>query len=441
MFPKIICQYRGKTHAITGFQLQGMRIVPQEESHKYEHFSQTLLDKQMDFIHSLQTIPEDFSLELRYLSDPAEPHNIRIYFLLKVAASGREKIDEKSEQMSRHMLNLLMINNPCHEFRAVAEEKELRYLFEPFEFSHVAEIVRREDLIGLDAMRKRTTRTMGFDSEAAPCNPQGTEIKLSQIYYVFPFTFHLDNMERVCSVLFLQHQPCLLSVCLRPYRMNPKDENHLEGRIKSCEKYSQLSIGLSEDVEKLEPFLKMQATTLFKNCAKEFLALQDASFLMKIQMASPVPVPFDLWSVVGSTITAPTGQLKSSSPDAMENAFVGGYDLAQPRNKREKTRAISNLRNMDFEVWIPSIADPGTCHWRYLFDVQQANAAFRLPLPTTSEFPGIETIQYQVKTAPSDLPTSGLLIGEHVYLTNQGEYSPRDPGECRHLDQLPGGGQ
>ncbi|MBU1207569.1 MAG: hypothetical protein KKH04_11675 [Proteobacteria bacterium] len=136
---------------------------------------------------------------------------------------------------------------------------------------------------------------------------------------------------------------------------------------------------------------------------------------MKIQMASPAPVPFDLWSVVGSTITAPTGQLKSGSPDALENAFVGGYDLAQPRNKREKARAIGNLKNMDFEVWIPSIADPGTRHWRYLFDVQQANAAFRLPLPTTSEFPGIETIQYQVKTASSDLPTSGLLIVGKIF--------------------------
>jgi hypothetical protein len=71
LFPKIIRQNRRKTYAITGIHLQGIRIVPQEESHKYEHFSQTLLDKQMDFIHSLQTIPEDLSIELRYLSDPA----------------------------------------------------------------------------------------------------------------------------------------------------------------------------------------------------------------------------------------------------------------------------------------------------------------------------------------------------------------------------------
>jgi hypothetical protein len=46
----------------------------------------------------------------------------------------------------------------------------------------------------------------------------------------------------------------------------------------------------------------------------------------------------------------------------------------------------------------------------------QAAAAFRLPLPITGEFPGINTIMYHPKSAPADLPENGLLIGEHDFL-------------------------
>jgi hypothetical protein len=68
---------------------------------------------------------------------------------------------------------------------------------------------------------------------------------------------------------------------------------------------------------------------------------------------------------------------------------------------------------MGFSPWIPTISDDKNPHWRYLFNVSQASAGFRIPISIASSFPGIDTWQYQIKSAPSDLPGEGLLIGQN----------------------------
>lgn len=75
-----------------GIRLEGIRILTSEEHQSYEDFSMTLLGRQMDFIHSLHELAEDFAIELRYLFNPQEPHLIKVYFLVQVTGSKKSNV-------------------------------------------------------------------------------------------------------------------------------------------------------------------------------------------------------------------------------------------------------------------------------------------------------------------------------------------------------------
>ncbi len=316
-----------------------------------------------------------------------------------------------------------------HEFELVEEKKKLNYLMEPFDLRHVAEIARREDMIPLDTIRKVTSR-VGFGAPGEEVEKEGGTCTSSQIYYVFPYSLNLDNMEKVCNVLFLQNLPGMISICMRPYMLTERDEAFLETRIKMCEKYSQLGIGISDNIESLDPFLKKQANALYDSCANTLLKLQDAAFLQKVQIVSSHPITQEVVNTVGITLTEHSGHPKLVFSEKSEQNFSGGYDCYLPKDEDQTNTALQNLKKMAFVKWIPSFADQEMFHLRYIFDVSQASAGFRLPIPIAAEFPGINTLQYHHKSAPSELPSKGIFIGEHSHL-NKGRKVFVDKGDRR----------
>lgn len=399
--------------------LEAMRALPRDDRSRYGDFLFNLLGRQMDFIHSLHALSAEYRIDLRYLFDPATPHHLRVYHLVRVSAGSESAVLEEAERLGTYILHSLMVHNHLHEFRPVEAEEELRYLVTPFAFEHTVEIVRREDVIALDSIRKRTTRHLGFGRSGETVEPEPARAPNSCIYYVFPYALNLDTMERLCNALFLQKQPCLVSVCVKPYPLTPEDEARLEENVRICEKYEQLELHATEDVEQLTPFLKSQAGTLYKNCILELVQLQDAAFLLKVQIASSHPIPQALTTITGASITEHTGHPRPAFDKVMESTFTGGYDYYYPQNQDEKAAAIANLQNMEFRPWVPTLAELPFRHWRYLFDVSETSSAFRLPMPGAGEFPGINTIQYHIKPAPSDVPTSGLVLGEHINLNRR----------------------
>ena len=436
-FARIIKQTGSETFTATiGIKLQGMRVLPQEVSMKYEEFVINALSRQMDFIQSLHDLPEECALDLRYLFDPKDQHAINVYFLIRVKAVSKNEAVTSAQHLEKYLLHLLLINNNLHEFVPVIEESELSYLIEPFLFQHIVEITRREEFIELDTMtRKRCRPFVGFSNEAI-IEPLDKNMSMSPacIYYVFPYLLNLSNMERLCNILFLQTHPCVVSVCINPRRITPLDFTKLEERVQLCEKFAQLTISAAPDVDKLKPFLRSQAHVLYKQCTKELLQLQDAAFLLKFQIASSRPIGQELVDIAGTTVTEHTGQprLAFLNPVELESMFAGGYDWHEPKNKDEYRVALNNLQNMEFDQWIPTIAEAPLCHWRYLFDISQASAAFRLPIPVAAQFPGIDTILYHLKIAPSYLPKSGLLLGEHNSLNKKRQVFYGNKDRARH---------
>lgn len=437
-FARIIEKLNKTTFAATfGIHLHGIHILPEDHRKNRDEFAMNLLGRQMDFINSLFELPARYAVELRYYFTPEDPYQVHIFFLIQVREPTRKAVAETAADCERYFLRLLQIHNHLHEFAPIETEEKLINLMEPFKIKHLVELVRREDLIPLDSTHKIAAKPVGFhtgpdapDKTDAPPPPPHPDTP--HIYYVFPYSLHLGNMERLCQTLLLQSHPCMINVCMRPYHLTGDDEIHFEERIQLCEKYAQLGLASSEDVEKLRPFLRNQANTLYKNCARDFSQLQDAAFLQRVQIASSHPISHELVTVLGASLTEHTGHPKPPFSYDKENPFIGGYDWFIPRNKPQATTALGNLKKLRFDPWIPTTADPRRAHWRYLLDVSQASAAFRLPFPLASEFPGLNTVQYTSKAAPSDLPTEGLLLGEHTFLRDRREVRFETQDRLRH---------
>ena len=426
-----ISKIKGKNYsAVFAIKVKGIRVLPAEERRDYAGFIIRQLGRQMDVIHSLHEAPVNYTIDLRYLYHPKRPHRIDVYFLIKVIENGKQKAAESAMYFYDFFFNQLMVNNQHHEFEPVHDGDFLEYLIEPFEFNEFAEIVRREDNIPLDTARKLQVKPMGFH------RPKTTSKATSsaEIYYVFPFSITLNNMERLCHTLYLQKNPILVSICLRPFKVSEKEENLFQDRLNQCEKYSQLSIGNEkfDDIDQVIPYLQNQAAKLYQRCSQNLSQFLDAAFLQKIQITSSAPLPHGVISVTGATLTEHTGHPKLIFSEKDENEYAGGYEYFYPANEKEHSKALNNLKNMEFDHWVPTIADKAHQNWRYLFNVSQAIAGFRLPISTPKSFPGIDTWQFQIKPAPSDLPAQGLFIGENTLFNKQQNVYLKTDDRRRH---------
>lgn len=416
---------------ILGIKLKSIRILPLEERKDFKEFATSLLNRQMDVIHSLHQLNTNLAFDLRYLYHPKTPNTIHIAILINVQETSQTG---DISQLAMYIWRLFQINNHLLDLELINDKNELEFFIKPFEFNHFLEITRREDQIPLDSMRKSTNSEMGFTvngpNKVPPCSEQAS----SSLYYAYPFSLHLDTMDRICNTLFIQNYPSLISICLKPYILQEPEETYLEQRIALCEKYAQLELGHTEqvDVQQLSPFLKLQAQELYSHCSRELVQLQDASFLQKIQIVSSEPVSWELATVTGSVLTEHAGHSQITETESNKDSFSGGYEWYIPKTSEQQKVSMDNLIRMEFTPWLPSLAPRGYEHLRYLFDVSQANAGFRLPLPTAAEFPGLDTIQYQTKIAPSDTPSSGLLLGEHHHLTEKRKIYYRHQDRRRH---------
>jgi hypothetical protein len=408
-------------NAVFAVRLKSVPILPTHLRAEPENFGLRLLGRHMDLIHALHDPRFDLAVELRYLFDPIRPYAVEVYFLI------RTRTPEAAAVFASDFLGLLHAHFDLHRFRPVEDEAETARLLAPFAPEDIVEILRREDRVPLDSLRRTSAGRLGFNPPEIPEDPDAAES--GRVYVAFPFSLHLDPFARLCAVLLLQDRPALVSIGLRPYRLTPEDEEFLARRVRRCEKFAQLSIRASDDVARLKPFLKRQAENLHHRCVRDFVHLQDAALLQKIQVLSPGRVSADLVATLGACITEHAGHPHAPLLEKSDQLFAGGYEWRRPENEAARNIALRNYRDMAFDAWAPTVAPEGFAHLPYLFDVSQAAAGFRLPFPVGSEFPGIETVQYSHRVAPSDLPVRGVVLGDHP-LAHRGR-SVRFPTEDR----------
>jgi hypothetical protein len=295
--------------AIFGIKLKGIRVLPAEERDHYENFVIRQIGRQMDVINCLHESPILHTTELRYLYHPDRPHQIDVYFLVRIIEPQKQKAIETAFWFHDYFFNQLMVNNQHHEFERVTEESVLGFLIDPFEFNDLAEIVRREAYIPLDISHTLRSKPVGFCIPNRSAASHQEKPGKADIYYVFPFSLTLNNMERLCHILYLQKNPMLVSVRLQPYKITEQDENLFLDRLVQCEKYAQLPLEKEryDHNDSILPYLRNRAAQLYHHCAKNLSEFLDAAFLQKIQIVSSTSLPHDVISVLGATLTEHTG--------------------------------------------------------------------------------------------------------------------------------------
>jgi hypothetical protein len=404
----------GRCQAITGIELSSVRLLNAEERQAHGDFAVAMLDRHLDLVRGLRALPPGVSLELRYLRTADEPHRVRVCLFLRAAADRESKAAVAADRAGRFVFDLLTVNNPLQVFSPIARTAELETLLNPFPIEDIVEITRREEHIPVDPARGEDAASVGFVQEGP--SPHHSESTSPLVYYVYPYCLSFETMERLCNTLLLGSAPALVSICLRLCSLEPDDLRGLEERVRMCEKFSQLSLSGGGDLDRLQPFLRRRAEALLKNCSRELLQLQDAAFEVAVRVASAGSVPDALLAVTGASLTEHAGHPRPAFPDALEDPLTGGYEATRAIAATQRETARHNLRTGGFEPWVPTQARGAEARWRGMFPVSQVCAAFRLPLPLHSEFPGIETLLHRPKPAPSELPADGVLLGEHLAL-------------------------
>ncbi|MEC4675523.1 MAG: DUF87 domain-containing protein [Nitrospirota bacterium] len=256
----------------------------------------------------------------------------------------------------------------------------------------------REDIIEVETAKR--LRGFGADKELYGRDK-------NRIYFVYPFIWSVNSLARLFSVMLFQDAPCFLSISLKPVDFSPEIEEFFEKQIDLCERY------LASESQARSP-VNARIEFITKTLQSQLLRLEDSPFLMKIRIASNGKVRRAMIDSFGVEITEHAG-----SPDLIKDSndayvFSGGYDWHFFSGEREKRKELDNLKHMQFGHYAGTLADKTDRHVRYLFDANQANCAFRFPLPRADELPGIETRFYRKVLPPPDVPAEGIIIGKNV---------------------------
>ncbi|NOZ25742.1 MAG: DUF87 domain-containing protein, partial [Nitrospirae bacterium] len=368
----------------------------------YRDFAFRLLNRQIDFINSLDCPEDGRAFDLRFICRPDSSLHTRgridVVLVSMVSDAGKESSRAKAVDVFRDLWSMLASLSEHYEFECVTGREDFRSVHDPFPVRQIVEITRREDVIEIGTAK----RLRGFSAAK-----EGYADDDNRIYFVYPFIWSANSLSRLFSVLLFQDEPCLLSVSLKPVDFSDGIERFFVRQTELCERY------LASESQARSP-VNARIEFITRTLQSQFLRLEDSPFLMKIRIASSGPVRRALIDSFGVEITEHAG-----SPDLIRDAndayvFSGGYDWHCFSEGRELGREAVNMKYMRFEHHAATQADKGDVHIRYLFDATQANCAFRFPLPGSSELPGVETSFFRKVLPPADVPSGGIVIGKNA---------------------------
>ncbi|GBE36789.1 AAA-like domain protein [bacterium BMS3Bbin07] len=391
----------GKWHSFFAVRLASVTVFD-PSSGDYKDFAFKLLNRQIDFINSLDCPEDGRAFELRFICRPDRTLHVRgridIVLIAMVSDTEKDISRKKADDIFHDIWSMLAAISDYYEFECITIRDDFLSVYDPFPVQEIVEIMRREDIIEIETAK----RLRGFSAKK-----ESYADNENRIYFVYPFIWSANSLSRLFSVMLFQDAPCFLSISLKPVDFSDKIEQFFIKQIDLCEKY------LASESQARSP-VNARIEFITKTLQSQLLRLEDSPFLMKMRIASNGKVQRALIDSFGVEITEHAG-----SPDLIKDSndayvFSGGYDWHCFSDGQEKRKEIENLKHMNFGHYAGTLADKKDSHARYLFDANQANCAFRFPLPRVNELPGIETRFYKKVLPPTDVPTEGIVIGKNV---------------------------
>ncbi|MBI4687728.1 MAG: type IV secretion system DNA-binding domain-containing protein [Nitrospirae bacterium] len=387
-------QREGKWYTFFAIKLNSiLTFDPEHGEHK--NFAFELLNRQIDFINTLDCPEDERVINLRFICRPDPSFyrrgKIDVVLIIRIPSEDKDISIIKAKKVFNDIWPIITSISENYEFEPVFNQDEFHSFYKPFPINSVAEIARRDDIIEINTAKR--IRVKGFSSEG------NTElsgvIDNDKIYYTYPFIWGANSVSRIFKTMQYQKFPSMVSIILKPVAFNDDIEKLFLEKLEKIE----ATVALHRNTSRIQ--------SIAKNLNSQLLRIEDSPFYLKILVASEGEVAKGLIDSVGVEITEHAG-----SPDIVKDTnddyvFSGGYEWYY----LEKEKAENEIEWLDINFSVPSVAPGDDKKMRYIFDSTQANCAFRFPVPDMNETPGITTKFYKSVMPPSNIPETGVLLG------------------------------
>ena len=330
------------------------------------------------------------------------------------SSHSEEDARRQVEDQLSQLLVQLCASFPDYIWQAVTTQEEFVRIWKPVEWdkARVAEIQRREELVTLDSIKP--TRRLGFDNTLV----DDDEIPRTNLYVVHPFLPHPGQLERLLRMILLNPHKIVFTVMLSPVDLEDREEQLLMDEISSSEGFRK---NPSPNIQRIQ---EHRASMVCNALMSQMLSLQDAPFYTTITLASPEKLPATLVEAAGLAVSASIGEVPNSV--YTEPAFIqmGGYDVAFPVSKEEKTIVRANLATLSQQPWVNALAPAGMQRLRYMMNGHESACAFRFPEDLGDGLPGMKTHTERSRPIPLELtqkvdrldPAQTLLLGTNTHM-------------------------
>jgi len=238
----------------------------------------------------------------------------------------------------------------------------------------------------LSADRQIGHQTAGFG------NPAGADCDLPSPpgdgWQLYPFVWSVGGLRRTLEVTQATPGQAMLCVTLRPTGLHEMEEERLRGLLLAGRRKQKAVAMLLQDTTKHENLY--WTPELVRGCPQQveesvlanravFRAVPGRwrhPYLLRVCLAGRETCPDPLVRALAADLTAPDG---SPRP----------YTLTYPEGPEEREVARRNLRWLEMEGWGTDVLlAPPDQRLRYLVDVREAQAAFRIPVLDPDEADG-----------------------------------------------------
>lgn len=247
-----------------------------------------------------------------------------------------------------------------YELVPLEDEESLTRYLAPFSFQAVVEVRRYEELLAfVDAYNEY------------------------EVYVTYPWHWAIQNRLRLFEALLFRQSNCLVSFYLEPTQLSLQEQSHLNHATSLQIRNLLLSSG------------SPQGQMIYKTYMDYARNLRQP-YLLRIGIAASTQRTVEhIGHILQDELNTP--QVLDPVGQAILDEFGGSHApgtgpiLEYPQNREEWQKACHSLLNLQWLPWGRNrgMDLPGTARLRYLVDDLRASMAFRLPVVSDGDIPGV----------------------------------------------------
>ncbi len=383
--------------------------------------------RQLSWLKSI-FIKDDFrfvyELRIIYLPERVEQNAGKIEFYLIIKAAGIDK--QTFYVYCNDLFNLAVISFPEYDFEMIVNE-QLQHILYPFIVNFVFELKRTIDNINLDTLGDSKVNRIGFNDKL---DEKNNGISESNIFNVTPYPITKNPANTFYKQLVSSKSNYIFSIILRPVNLNDDFLKFINKQILICERFSQLNLSISSDVNSLFPALKEKAK-FYQSFQNHILnSLKEIPLTINIYMGSNNVLQDILANTFISFLTGENSKITIKRPISNSNYI----------NLKMKIVGAKNIFNL------PSVKDPCNAEPKGKDDYQSINnllehtigledaaSIFSFPLLDAENLEGIETKRSRQIPTFENFPSEGVEVGVNVFGNKEIHIKLKEDDRRRHF--------